>query len=297
MDVRSLRYFIAVFEERSLSAAAKRCFVAQPSISTTLSQLEEDLDTKLFVRHSKGVAPTDSGTQLYPHACRLVNEFSNLKDMFRHSDKPLSLSISLAPFLSGTLISQVIKTMLDDIPGLTLSLVDASESADLRFTCDSYIQDDDVFYPLWEDDYVIAMPVGYWLADYSSLSIKQIDKQPFVSRTPCDILESWNFIMQKQGLTTDVRAQVKTEEYALDLVAAGLGISLIPEHSSRGRADVVLRTLNDIQLKRVVGLAHNKDHSFPAYVINTILMTKNTLFNKKAAQKALAHRDPHHFFA
>ncbi|MEL0614089.1 LysR family transcriptional regulator [Marinomonas arenicola] len=293
MDVRSLRYFIAVFEERSLSAAAKRCFIAQPSISATLAQLEEDLDTKLFVRHSKGVAPTDSGTQLYPHACRMVNEFSNLKDMFRHSAKPLALSISLAPFLSGTLISQVIKTMLDDIPGLTLSLVDASESADLRFTCSNYTNEDDVFYPLWEDDYVVAMPIGYWLADYTSLSIKQIDKQPFVSRTPCDILESWNFIMQKQGLTTDVRAQVKTEEYALDLVAAGLGISLIPEHSSRGRGDIVLRTLNDITLKRVVGLAHSKEHSFPAYVINTILMSKSSLFSKKAPK----HRDPHNFFA
>ncbi len=286
MDVRSLRYFIAVFEERSLSAAAKRCFIAQPSISTTLSQLEEDLDTKLFVRHSKGVAPTDSGTQLYPHACRMVNELNDIKDMFRKNAKPLTLSISLAPFLSGTLISQVIKTMLDEIPGLTLSLVDASESADLRFTCDSYTKNDDVFYPLWEDDYVVAMPVGYWLADYTSISIKQIDKQPFVSRTPCDILESWNFIMQKQGLTTDVRAQVKTEEYALDLVAAGLGISLIPEHSARGRGDIVLRTLNDIALKRVVGLAHNKDRSFPAYVINTILMSKNKFFGKKSAIKS-----------
>jgi len=285
MDVRSLRYFIAVFEERSLSSAAKRCFIAQPSISTALSQLEDDLDTKLFVRHSKGVAPTDSGTLLYPHACRMVNELNDIKDMFRKNAQPLALSISLAPFLSGTLISQVIKTMLDDIPGLTLSLVDASESADLRFTCDSYTKEDDVFYPLWEDDYVVAMPVGYWLADYTSLSIKQIDKQPFVSRTPCDILESWNFIMQKQGLSTDVRAQVKTEEYALDLVAAGLGISLIPEHSSRGRGDIVLRTLNDIALKRVVGLAHNKDRSFPAYVINTILMTKNTLCGKKNTTK------------
>lgn len=286
MDIRSLRYFIAVFEERSLSAAAKRCFIAQPSISTTLSQLEEDLGTKLFVRHSKGVSPTDSGTQLYPHACRMVNELSGMKDMFRKSSKPLSLSISLTPFLSGTLISQVIKTMLDEIPGLTLKLVDESESADLRFTSERYAQEDDIFYPLWEDDYVIAMPVGYWLADYTSLSIKQIDKQPFISRTPCDILESWNFIMQKQGLTTDVRAQVKTEEYALDLVAAGLGISLIPEHSSRGRGDIVLRTLNDITLKRVVGLAHNKEHTFPAYVINTILMAKKKLFGKKSSTKS-----------
>ncbi|MCZ2720460.1 LysR family transcriptional regulator [Marinomonas sp. 15G1-11] len=281
MDIRSLRYFIAVYEERSLSSAAKRCFVAQPSISTTVAQLEDDLGTKLFVRHSKGVSPTDSGSQLYPHACRMVSDLSAIRSLFIDTPTPLSLSISLAPFLSGSLISQVIKTMLDEVSGLTLKLVNESESADLRFTCNRYTNEDDVFYPLWEDDYVIAMPVGHWLADFSSISIKQIDKQPFISRTSCDILESWNYLMQKQELTTDVRAEVKTEEYALDLVAAGLGISLIPEHSSRGRHDLCLRPLNDVKLKRIVGLAHKKTCSFPAHLINTILAVKQQLLVNK----------------
>jgi len=281
MDIRSLRYFIAVYEERSLSAAAKRCFVAQPSISTTVAQLEDDLGTKLFLRHSKGVSPTDSGSQLYPHACKMVSDLSAMRSLFTDTLTPLALSISLTPFLSGALISQVIKTMLDEVSGLTLKLVDESESADLRFTCQRYATDEDVFYPLWEDDYVIAMPLDHWLADFASLSIKLIYKQPFISRTPCDILESWNYLMQKQELTTDVRAQVKTEEYALDLVAAGLGISLIPEHSARGRSDLCLRPLNDVKLKRVVGLAHKKERSFPAHLINTILTAKQQLLVNK----------------
>ncbi|KZN14176.1 LysR family transcriptional regulator [Marinomonas sp. TW1] len=285
MDIRSLRYFIAVYEEGSLSAAAKRCFVAQPSISNTVSQLEEDLGTKLFVRHSKGVSATDSGTQLYPHACKMVNDMSSMRQLFSQTPAPLTLSISLAPFLSGALISQVIKTMLDEVSGLTLKLVDESESADLRFTCHRYTTEEDVFYPLWEDDYVIAMPLDHWLSDFPSLSIKQIDKQPFISRTPCDIFESWHYLMQKQELTTDVRAQVKTEEYALDLVAAGLGISLIPEHSSRGRKDLCLRPLNDVKLKRVVGLAHQKSRSFPAHLINTILAAKQQLFVPSRAKE------------
>jgi DNA-binding transcriptional LysR family regulator len=212
----------------------------------------------------------------------MVSDLSAMRSLFIDSPAPLALSISLTPFLSGVLISQVIKTMLDEVSGLTLKLVDESESADLRFTCSRYTTEEDVFYPLWEDDYVIAMPLDHWLADFPSISIKQIDKQPFISRTPCDILESWNYLMQKQELTTDVRAQVKTEEYALDLVAAGLGISLIPEHSSRGRNDLCLRPLNDVTLKRVVGLAHKKERSFPAHLINTILTAKQQLLVNKS---------------
>ena len=105
MDIRSLRYFIAVYEERSLSAAAKRCFVAQPSISTTVAQLEDDLGTKLFLRHSKGVSPTDSGSQLYPHACKMVSDLSAMRSLFTDTLTPLALSISLTPFLSGALTS------------------------------------------------------------------------------------------------------------------------------------------------------------------------------------------------
>jgi DNA-binding transcriptional LysR family regulator len=277
MDIRSLRYFIAVYEERSFNAAAKRCFIAQPSISTTVAHLEEDLNVKLFVRHSKGVSPTDSGKLLYPYACKMVNDLSDMRGLFLESPAPLILSISLTPFLSGALVSQVIKTMLDEVPGLTLKLVDESESADLRFTSNHYITEQDVFYPLWEDEYVIAMPLDHVLTEYASLSIKQIDKQPFISRTSCDILDSWNYLMQKQELTTDVRAQVKTEEYALDLVAAGLGISLIPEHSSRGRSDLCLRPLHDVKLKRIVGLAHKKDQNFPNHLINTIQSVKKQL--------------------
>ena len=55
MDIRELRYFSAVFEARSLTAAARRCFVSQPSISAAIASLEAELGASLFIRHKKGV--------------------------------------------------------------------------------------------------------------------------------------------------------------------------------------------------------------------------------------------------
>ena len=60
MDIRELRYFAAVFRERNLTAAARRCFISQPSISAAITNLEAELGTTLFIRHKKGVAPTRS---------------------------------------------------------------------------------------------------------------------------------------------------------------------------------------------------------------------------------------------
>jgi hypothetical protein len=53
MDIRELRYFNAVFRERNLTAAARRCFISQPSISAAIANLEAELGTTLFIRHKK----------------------------------------------------------------------------------------------------------------------------------------------------------------------------------------------------------------------------------------------------
>lgn len=277
MDIRALRYFIAVYEENSLSGAAKRCFVAQPSISSSLAQLESDLNTSLFVRHSKGVTPTDSGTRLYPHACKLVQDMQSMRSLFQPDAQPLEIAISLTPFLSGQLVSLVLKHILQDVPGIKLSLVDESEETDIRFTCNRYLSEDDAFHPLWEDHYVIAMPNDHPLSALSAITLKHLNNVAFISRTPCDVIESWEFLIQKAGVNIDVRAKVKTEEYALDLVAAGLGISLIPEHSARQRSDITLRPLQQIELKRIVGIAHRKQHSLPDILLNSIQATKHQI--------------------
>ena len=54
MEIRELRYFAAVYSERNLTAAARRCFISQPSISAAIANLEAELGTTLFIRHKKG---------------------------------------------------------------------------------------------------------------------------------------------------------------------------------------------------------------------------------------------------
>src|ERR1700709_1819130 len=83
MELRELGYFLAVYEERSVSAAARRSYVSQPSVSEALGNLEHELATRLFVRHRKGATPTAAGEQLYPIAQRLVAEARGLPALFQ----------------------------------------------------------------------------------------------------------------------------------------------------------------------------------------------------------------------
>ena len=270
MDTRTLHYFITVYEELSLSAAAKRCCISQPSISTAVQQLEAELDRQLFIRHSRGVSPTNSGKLLYPYALKVLNDIQTIKDFFQKKTITLPFKIGLMPFLSGERIGKFIKELLNSIEGLDLTIVDWNEAADARIISSTMVAKDEGFHKLWQDEYVLALPENHPLAGEKNIKLKQIDGLPFISRTFCDAIESWNFAVQKQGIKINTKAVVSNEEYALDMVAAGLGFSLVPSQSTASRSDIVTRDINDVKLERVIGLACKVDQPLPFQLLTIV---------------------------
>jgi len=129
---------------------------------------------------------------------------------------------------------------------------------------------DERFHKLWQDEYVLALPENHPLAGKKNIKFKQIDGLPFISRTFCDAVELWNLAVQKQGIKINTKAVVSNEEYALDMVAAGLGISLVPSHSTTSRSDIVTRNINDVKLERVIGLACKNDQPLPFQLLTIV---------------------------
>jgi len=270
MDTRTLHYFITVYEELSLSAAAKRCCISQPSISSAVQQLEAELDRQLFIRHSRGVSPTNSGKLLYPYALKVLNDIQTIKDFFQKKTISLPFKIGLMPFLSGERIGKFIKELLNSIEGLDLTIVDWNEAADARIISSTMVAKDELFHKLWQDEYVLALPENHPLTAEQNIRLKQIDGLPFISRTFCDAVESWNLAVQKQGIKINTKAVVSNEEYALDMVAAGLGVSLVPSHSTTSRSDILTRNINDVKLERVIGLACKIDQPLPFQLLTIV---------------------------
>ena len=87
MDLRSLRYFCAAAEAGSLTAAAERCHVAQPSISNAVAQLEQEFALRLFSRSKRGVTLTPEGEAFYQEAARLLTRPFAIRGVVQHGDK------------------------------------------------------------------------------------------------------------------------------------------------------------------------------------------------------------------
>ncbi|QSX30706.1 MULTISPECIES: LysR family transcriptional regulator [Shewanella] len=256
MNLKSLNYFVVVLEKGSISAAAKHCYIAQPSISAAISQLESELNTQLFHRHGKGITPTDAGMRLYPLARRLLNESRAIQSLFAKQEIQVPFRLGLIRSLGVQRMSMLLKEFTAACPDMDLTLVEPTEDSDARIITTSDLGINESFLPMWHDTYVLAIPPSMSLGLKSAVRLEDLHQQPFIHRAPCEALTSLQQLLDMEGIKLQVRARIQTVEYAVGLVAAGLGIALVPAIPALlEQQDIVFRPLADIELKRTVGLA------------------------------------------
>jgi DNA-binding transcriptional LysR family regulator len=250
MDLRELRYFAAVIQEGNLTAAAKRCFISQPSISAAIGALEAELGTTLFIRHKKGVAPTASAEQFYAYARRIIDDADAARNLFRKPSTRHALTLGLMRTLDIPRMIALLKP-LTGAPEVRLRLVGANEAADARIVSRSMIDPDELFVPLWIDHYVAALPPSHPLTFKDRLVTSDFAGVAMIDRCHCEQNE---FFSRTAGPRETV-AIAESEDWAMALVAAGVGIAIVPVGVARANPDVVIRDI-DVDLTRQVGLAY-----------------------------------------
>ena len=260
MNFKGLSYFISVFETGSFSAASKQNYIAQPSISTAISNLETELNTQLFQRHGKGVMPTEEGKRLYPLAKQLINESQAIKSLFSQSEQRQPFKLGLIRSLGVGRMSQLLKDFTQACPNLELTLVEHTEESDARIITTTDLKSHEQFQPIWTDCYFLAIPANSNLSLKSKIRIADLHDQAFIHRQPCEGLTHLQQLLDLEGIHLQIRARIQTVEYALGLVAAGLGITLVPQvEAGVNHRDVIFKEIEDIELKRTVGLAVTLD--------------------------------------
>ena len=124
MDVRQLRYFVAVYKHRNISHAAEHCGVAQSAISHHIANLEEESGASLFVRKPRGMEPTAAGERLFKHANGILGAVDHALNDLKKSNAEISGDIAIGmPFsVIKTIGTELMKTVLSDYPNVRLLL-------------------------------------------------------------------------------------------------------------------------------------------------------------------------------
>ncbi|MGB3437083.1 LysR family transcriptional regulator [Achromobacter sp.] len=243
MDSRQLKAFVAVFEERNITGAARRLHLSQPALSGTIKSLEDLLGTQLFTRQARGVAVTEDARILYPQARRILSQTDSMTHQFRHGPHALRIEIGVEADISGRDIAAFMRAAREVVPTLFVSLLEGCDG-DARLATEDERCEDELFLPLSVDPYVLAMPEGSGAG--TALPWIVCPNHPTHQRLLPFYGEAANTPAAHAG----------SLRLALALTAAGAGMCVAPESLARSQAGVEIRPIDGLEMSRRIGLCY-----------------------------------------
>lgn len=258
MDLRSLRYFVAAVENGSITAASEACFVAQPSITHAVAQLEQEFETTFLIRSRKGVTCTQAGEQFYQKAKGLLAHADMIKQsMDTPSQAPMTLFV--CPTIHFDTLKHCMRLLQEKYPDTVWRLV----SEDKQVQCSlvgqvagEALEASEKVIHLFSEDYFLLVnrqhPLLQRLKIKERLTLKDLVEYPWIERSHCQFKSGFYQILQQAGVFDDVlfSAQVNNDDRALSLVAGSVGITFAPYSPDSGcskKSELVAIPLSKIE--------------------------------------------------
>lgn len=278
MDVRELRVLIGIAEAGSLSAAAQKLHLTQPALSATLRRLEEELATKLVVRHSRGVELTDEGKLVVERAYGVVREVSEIASIAQSfSQQPSgTVRLGLPTTVAGGLIPELIPLARDRYPQIKLYAYEAmsgvlSEQLQLGHLDLAVLYDIEPMSGLrskavLKERLDLIVPVHHVLASRKAVRLSEIAQFPLVlPSAKHSIRRHIELAFQTEGLSLKVLADIDSFSGIMNLIPMGY-LTILPTY--RVRDDIANGRLTSIEITRphlewTVQLASRHDANRP----------------------------------
>jgi DNA-binding transcriptional LysR family regulator len=273
MELRQLRYFTTVAQRLNFSRAADELHVAQPAISQQIRVLEKELGVRLFDRVGGRVALTRAGEALLPHARHILaaveaarQEVDELGTLSRGT-----ASLGAPPSVSTHLLPDLLTRFRRQYPALEVTLREAGTEMLLKLIeagqLDLAIAATDRLPPVveqqafLEEHYVLAVSAHHRLARGQSVSLSDLSAEPFILFPDSYKLREVTLqACRAAGFEPRVALDGGSMQSALEFVAGGLGVALVPELALRRARGIHGLRVADQDLSRRLGVVWRKGH-------------------------------------
>jgi LysR family hydrogen peroxide-inducible transcriptional activator len=242
MNLKDLKYLVALADTGHFGKAAERTFVSQPTLSAQLKKLEQYLGVKLVERQPKNVQLTEVGKQIVVRARRMLDESDEIIALARNNTDPFAgkLKVGFIPTIGPYLLPRVMQKLRKALPHLGLMLYEHQTEALLKRLRDGEIdlgimalpiaQDGLESRQLYEEAFTVALPNNHPLAAKSTIKVQDLKGQTLL------LLEDGH-CLRDQALEVCSRIEIREAEdfratsleTLRQMVVAGLGITLLPE--------------------------------------------------------------------
>ncbi len=286
MELRHLRYFVAVAEEGHITRAAERLGIQQPPLSQQIKALEAELDVQLLRRKARGVELTEAGRALLADARAVLTQVDHAVATTRRTARGEEGRIAVGFTSSASfhpLVVRAIRRYRDAYPlvslaleeGGTTELADAvrREQLDAAFVRTPVGDTSElVVTPLLDEEMIAALPTGHTLAQHrgpaAAVPLKAFAGETFIlyrRRLGPGLYDAIIAACHSAGFSPRVGQEAPRMFSTLNLVAAGLGVSIIPASMQSLHMDgVVYRRLKGAPVTAPLQLAYRRGDAGPA---------------------------------
>ncbi|MEO6155496.1 MAG: DNA-binding transcriptional regulator OxyR [Thermomonas sp.] len=241
MNLRDLRYLVALADLRHFGRAAEACFVSQPTLSTQIRKLEEELGVTLVERAPRKVMLTDTGQDVVARARRIVADVEQMKEAARRSQDPESgtLRLGVFPTLGPYLLPHVLPQLQVRFPKLELLLVEEKSDVLLARLCEGKLDAALLALPvhdeqlhselLFEEPFLLAAPAQHPLASKDWMTLDQLANETLLLLEDGHCLRDQALdVCRLSGANEKNGFRATSLETLRQMVAAGVGVTLLP---------------------------------------------------------------------
>jgi LysR family hydrogen peroxide-inducible transcriptional activator len=261
MNLRDLRYLVALADERHFGRAAAKSFVSQPTLSAQIRKLEEYLGVPLVERQPKRVALTPAGERIVERARRLLQEADAIVELAKTDRDPLSgrLRLALIPTVGPYLLPHVATRLRNELPRLKLMLYEYQTAPlleklragdlDLGILALPVPMDGLESATLYDEPFTLAVPATHELAGQESARIGDLKGQTLLLLEDGHCLRDQALeVCSPAGVHESQDYRATSLETLRQMVAAGHGVTLLPGLATTGH----LGRMRGIRLKPFV---------------------------------------------
>ncbi|MEE3393469.1 MAG: LysR family transcriptional regulator [Lachnospiraceae bacterium] len=240
MNIRQLKIFTTIYEKKSITGAAEALGLAQPAVSLSIHELENEYNTKFFEKEGRSIRTTDAGEKFYPDAARLISLYEEMDQELRDWNKNGRLKIGSSISIGACLMPDLLKSFGHIYPDIDLSvniassdrierkllenrldfaLIEGTVHSD-KITCDTFM----------EDELVPICSRFNPLADRKDVDPEELKSQKFLMREKdSGTREKTDLGFLKVGFKIDPVIESTSTVALINLVAAGIGVSVLPK--------------------------------------------------------------------
>ncbi|HEY4467615.1 MAG TPA: DNA-binding transcriptional regulator HcaR [Klebsiella sp.] len=279
MELRHLRYFVAVAEELNFTRAAERLHTSQPSLSSQIKDLERCIGAQLLIRSNRLVSLTPAGEVFHQQAINILEMAEQAKHLARKAmEEQVRLIIGFVPCAEVNILPDVLPQLRLRLPASSIELVSVitthqeekllKREIDIGFMRRPIISNQLNYRVVYSEPLVAVIPVNHPLSQELLLKPHHLKGENFISTDPAHSGALYQMVLDylaEHHCMPDIVQAATNILVTMNLVGMGLGISILPQYVRHFQSpNVVFRPLSDDAPQIELLMAWHRDNNSPA---------------------------------